>query len=377
MITSRPMNPRLVALCCLTAFASQACEDVNHRDPLPDWGDGLQDDAPTLDDAGVPVDEPPDEVVASNFALEMPLDLTYPHRLHRRGSKDACAVSPDQLPKKAGDPAVMDCILDIHELDLWVLGLEFEVVVPEGLCDFVEVHHYLYQNFEVGLGPDSVSYAIDEDGNFTDEVNAFRGKPQCVAYDHSLSNPEAPNCCIGSYQETVKNLKTGETSTRTGSWLGDDKLGDCYGGSGYRFQEVSLTRDGFPANPIYYTNREAFRHRMVYEGLSEDFPKTNIPLANFTDPAHHGGQLPAPLRGALTQPYYEVVCDDDAEEEYAVIRLQVREWNEVPQFKRDPEGDPDTKGMQDTRIPVNDMTDWRDLGAEPPFPRIPRPGIGG
>lgn len=360
----------------LLPLALSACNDRNKRDPLPDWSAGYdRSSIQRLDDAGVPRETTQPALTVSEFALEKPLDVTYPYRLHRTGSDAPCAVSPDKLPKQAGDPVVMNCILDLHELDLWVLGVEFDITVPEGLCDFVELHHYMYQNFAVGEGPTEVAYTIDENGNYTDEVNSFKGQPQCPEFNHSLSASGAPNCCIGTFEETATHLPGGETVTRTGSWLGADKLGDCYGGAGYRLQDVKLTPDGFPPSSIFHLEREAFRRRIVYEGLSEEFPKTNLPLANYFDRADHNNTTPKPLSGLITNPYYEIVCDDNAEEEFVIIRLQVREWNEVKEYAKEDKGDPDTTGMQDTNIPVNDMSDWRDLGQDPAYPRVPRPGL--
>ena len=357
-----------VALSAVAASIAPACE--GNTKALPDWKDGYEqprelwnggtNDAGLGGDAGVGA-----RPEAEDFRLTVAEGVTYPYRLYRKLTDDPCAIAKGA----SGADSDIECMLDINELDLWVLGLSLEISGPDGMCDFVDLQHYLYENFEVGQGPAEVSYSVDAQGNIIDEVNSVNGVPSCT-YDYSQRNASLPNCCTGGYTKTVTILQSGKTNVSSGSWGGEEHLGDCFDGAGFRFKDVSLSKDGFPKGIIYYLDHAAFSKPLDYGGLSNLYHKDNRPLANYYDSTDHDGP-PTALRGPGATSAYTLRCLDDAEEVIARIRLWVREWNEEAQFNAGAKGNPDTLGTEPLwGTPINDLTDWGDFAGNPDdYPR--------
>lgn len=352
--------------CALLACALLACGDEStEREPLPDWSDGYERDAPTAGgDGGVepPVDRP--DAPADSFALLVSREVEYPTRLRRAGTNDPCAVSRG-APREA-----IDCVLDVNELDLSALGFAVDVVAPKGLCDFVLYDGFLFENWRVGAGPTVVSYTVEGDGTFSDEVNSKNGDPRCE-YDYSWQYADvldAPNCCTGSYTLEITSKQSGKTSESTEQW--NPELGRCYEGGAHYFTDVVLSGDGFPLDQWFYVGGAAKTKTYEFEGISDEH-FTNLPLANYWEPQDHEGDMPAAYRGAYSRPYYSWVCTDDAEEWRAHIRLQVREWNEEAEY--DVDGNSDTSGVEPGwGTPINDLEDFADRTPDAiSFPELP------
>lgn len=391
----RPLRDRLwtafalrVACVGVNACALAACGDDNERSPLPDWSDGYEQGGPmagppgSTPDGGLTADggvtdlnaPPPD-----TFAIRHAAAVVWPLRIRdrdalARGKTKACFV-------EKGDPATelvfaknkkVRCLIDSDELDLHQLGLQFDVVVPEGMCDFVLRSAYIYENFETGVGPTKVSFTRQEDGSITDEVNAIDGKPYC-RYDYKFFDDDLPNCCYGSYTKEVKSAKTGKVSRSLGKW-GGGKLGDCYYGGGYLDERAEFDTEGFPVLETVYVQRQAAVLNEVFKGPDGAY-SSNIALANYYVPEDHGGRTPAALRSGLSRPMYSYYCLDDAEETIAYIEITVREWNEEVEF--DADGDPYTTGTEEGwNLPVtdriNDWSDWKDIDPDgETFPNLP------
>ncbi|MET0343742.1 MAG: hypothetical protein ABW252_22200 [Polyangiales bacterium] len=365
----RPQVFAVLGLACALA----ACDDS--REPLPDWSAGYPDAGSDAGDAGV----------ASGFGLVLPDSVTWPARLHLADAGD------QPCTYKASDrPHPVDCVLDVNELDLWVLGLKYDVVMPAGTCDMLLHLPYLFANFPYGVGPNRVAYTIDADGGVQgSEVNSVGGKPVC-AFDHSRVHQDMPNCCFGLFAREVTSAADGGVTRTVESWGGTP--GDCFYGAGYLEKDVTFGASGLPLPRIIYVDRAAHRFSVEYDGLSDKYP-ANVPLANYFAPSEHGGTEPAALKpwivsaslspafyeppmpgyeppwpyaDAPPRPYYEAFCLDDAEEIQAHIRLTVREWNEEAQFNA--AGDPDT-GRNREREPgwdagpvlLDDIADWGTL----------------
>lgn len=347
-----------LARIALLACALLACEQKQEKKPLPDWsGHYDQGDSGVVDASkGAPV---------GGFSMVIPDDVEYPYRLYEEGREDApCAID-------LGDQSHKDirCILDMNELDLFVQGFKFDVVTPEGGCDYVLYDPYLYESWEIGQGPTEVSYTVNEDGTFSDEVNSQGGTPACN-FDYSHEAALGPNCCYGQYTLTIKSAMTGETTTEANVWGGPSP--DCYDGAAFLRDGVKLDAYGFPLAPIYPVDREHHVIPIVQQGLSDKYPKINVPLANYWNP--EDGTAPKGLRDMNARPDYTLTCLDHADEVLGRIRFQVREWNEEVQF--DTHGNPDTLGVERDfdSPPINDELDWKDLMDQMiDFPRTLRP----
>ena len=369
----RPVCHR-ATLIALALSVVAGCDDTEKdREPLPDWSEGYDigrfdiDAGPSDSGAGSDSDSGvvrhPD-VPPGHFALAIPEDTPYPIRLRRTGSNNA----PCSFPA-AGERNEITCTLDMDELDLWVLGLKYDVVVPEGMCDFLYYRSYMYANWKVGPGPSEVSYTKHADGTYSDEVNSENGRAVCdFDYTDRYSAAfDAPNCCQGGYSLTITSAESGESSTSSHQWGGDSS--GCYYGAAFLDKEAVFTSDGFPTGKFLYVNREGLNKTIEYEGLSDKYA-SNVALANHWDPSEHDG-MPAALRADRASPYYEFLCLDDADEILGHIRLVVREWNEEVEFDKD--GNPDSEGTETGwGTPLNDITDWADLTpGDDTFPSLP------
>ena len=347
-------QPAVIAVLGLACTVA-ACGGDSPREPLPDWSAGYPD-AGGVGDAGAALNA---------FALVLPASVTWPGRL---GRKDAMARP---CTYTSGDwPKPVDCMLDVNELDLFTLGLKYDIVVPAGSCDFVLHIPYIFANFAIGSGPTQVAYTANADGTYSNEVNSTNGKPTC-AFDHSRLDTEAPNCCLETYMLEVTRAATGEVTRSTENWGG--KRGDCFYGAGYVEKDAKFDPSGMPMPRYIYMGGAAARISADYAGVSEK-NAGNLPLANYYD---LGGNVSAPLAAPGANPYYEAYCLDDAEEIRAWIRLTVREWNEEAQFRDT--GNPDTFGPEpwerslDASVPLHDIADWADWAGLAPnnsFPSI-------
>ncbi len=340
----------------LPFLALAACVPLEERDPLPDWvGEQEVGTAPGVTDVTDITDVDP-----TAFALLAPPrgEIGWDVVVHDDTDDwaSACEVFPDGTLEGY---VTQDCLLEIHELDLWAGGLHFDFVVPEGVCDWVAWGHYQYEAWEVGVGPTEVLIEFDEDGDIVGGEHHVEGTPVCE-YDHGSQVPDAPNCCLGTY--TVTTYETGEdpaadgTTSPTQFWGGD--ASNCYGGAAFIDPEASFTEDGWPRDTIVLVDQERFEKRFEFPNLSANF-RTNVPLANHYEPDDHDGTSPASLRGFAARPYYEFTCYDHAMEVFAHLRLQVREWNEMAEFALGPDGDPATVGVEPVSgHPIDDIAAW-------------------
>jgi hypothetical protein len=313
------------------------------RDDLPPIGGGDDDDAVGDDD-----DDTLPQLGPMRLGVTPGLD--YPMRLRETNSVDGlCEVIP---PREFENYVDIECTIDINELDLYGHGLDWDLQVPANACDYLIYWHYQYEAWEVGVGPTEVSYEILGNGAIINEVNSINGDPYCI-YDHTWRNPDAPDCCLGSYTKTVTD-PLGVTVVSNEFWAG--KPSDCYGGAAYIDPEVTNGPDGFPLAKIVYLNRAAYSKSFHFDPLSDEF-YSNIPLANYYSPQDHDGDRPAGLNGLWAEPRYTFLCTDRAYEVLSEIRLTVREFNEVTQY--DADGNPNTVGVEPvTGHPIDDLNDW-------------------
>ena len=189
--------PRLLTLALLAA-----CQTDTPQQNLPDWSAGYDDGTSTVD-TGTP------EVPSGALAVTVPTNTGIESRIHVTGATDPCEIYPDGTVEGYEET---DCTIDIPELDLYGYGLNYDLTVPAGACEFVVYSHYMYEAWEVGTGPDEVSYEVDATGNIVNEVNSVGGVPYCE-YDYTWQSSDSPNCCIGSYTLTVYDAAADETTT--------------------------------------------------------------------------------------------------------------------------------------------------------------------
>lgn len=332
-----------------------AC-DSRPREPLPDWSAGYED-AGTHDGFGDAATPPTPGETPVNFALVVPQSVTWPVRLGLASDITLpCAVTASDGQAGFEVGREIDCLMDVNELDLYVLGVRYDIHVPEGMCDMLLHIPYVHANYALGVGPDRVAYTVETDGTYSDELNSMNGKPYCP-YDHSRIDPRAPNCCFGTYTLQITSRESGNITSEQRTWGG--RRGDCFYGGGYVQEGASFDPQGLPMSYFVHTEADVHVEHVVFEGISDKY-SSNLALANYFDPDDHGGSAPAGLTAPGARPYYQAECLDDAGEIIARIRLSVREWNEEAEFFGG--GDPDTTGIepgwQSGLIDIDDLSDW-------------------
>lgn len=341
-----------VVLACAVVACAIGCSNKITRQPLPDWSGGY-DTGGTSDGGGVP---------EHTFGIAVPASVEYPTRLRVLGTKDTpCALPVAPYSGQGGLANDIHCVLDMDELDVFVEGVTFDIVVPQGGCDYVLYSPYLYESWQTGTGPTTVSYTVQPDGTFSDEVNSQNGVPAC-AFDYSHTNVGGPNCCGGTYTLTVTSAQTGKKTTSVADWGGISAK--CFDGAAFLRDGVVVDPSGYPEDPIYAVKRAAQTIPIHHKGLSDTYPPINVPLANYwNEGASSGSTPPAALTGPGARQNYQLLCLDNADEILGRITFDVREWNEKAQLEQD--GDPDTSGTEPYyAAPINDFLDWADLAAQ-------------
>lgn len=321
------------------ALALSGCTTDADRPALSDWQAGYESGDTGFTDTDASVD----------FGLVLPYDLAYEARLYDTATGGDCSID---VPADFTGYTDIECTYDVSELDLYGSGLSFELFVPANACDFLIYDFYIYEAWEVGQGPTEVSYTIDTDGNIIDPVN-YQSAPYCP-YNYQAIDEEYPNCCTGLYTLTVTNQLSGTVTQDTYSWDGNPS--DCYDGAGFADPEFIADPNGFPMGRIVPLYGASYSKRFDWGEISDRY-FSNIPLANYYDPADHDGAQPAGFTGDYSREFYSFRCYDSAEELLAKVDMVVREWNEESELLAD--GDPNTTGTEPVSgDPIDDRHDW-------------------
>lgn len=265
---------------------------------------------------------------------------------------------------KAGES--ITCVVEGEELDLYYNGVTLQHNVPSAMCTYITRLPYYYYKWQTGLGPALVRVDTDSAGNVGEDTNSNGVIDQPTStcpFDYTGGG--GPNCCLGTYSRVVRrwnatNLNYDVISSDPAVVWGG-KAGNCLGGAALYNWPLDL--NGFPyelfayiegsgTNDVYSAQAPITKHRL-----------TNLEVANWFDPADHGGGKPA----AVISPYYRYRCLDRAYEVIAEINVLVREWNTRAAFNLR-ESNPTNHselGFEDSpfnTLPKNDFGDWKDFG---------------
>lgn len=248
-------------------------------------------------------------------------DLSY--RIHKEGSStlENCELaSPttgffakdyyQSLDDYAGaDPQVINCVLDVQELDLWQNGAEVELQVDEFLCEYITYEPFKFYEFPMGR-TDQVYYEISCADNNCDPAcgntyasidlsgasPAFSDPIDVTSYtcEYNYSETGGPNCDSGRYRvveyemtgsTTPTNTCTGtfvQTSTVTETDCGGQMI-NCMGGP-----SVDILGDPTLSSEIYVNqDLESFTQSFSIGApagrLAEsDNDKSNLYIANYS-----------------------------------------------------------------------------------------------
>lgn len=271
------------------------------------------------------------------------------------------------------------CTVEIKELDLFHQGIKFQYNAPKSnKCVYLATRPYFFYHYEPKDGPTSVTKDIAADGTITitgTNVTQQGAGPVCN-FNYGAFIDGAPNCCLGKAVLTTNdNTKSPvETTSTTIDWGGDPS--NCIAGAAREFDlypttkmpAVMVTRLGGLAAEANFTGE------MAVTAPIQTFFKSNVHIANYyTGTQPIGFDNPASCTkcnasAAIYTPnrYYTWWCYDEAQEVYARIRLQVREWNLASEFAKKQSGDwnlgrSTSEGVPWNTFPNNDFADWADF----------------
>jgi hypothetical protein len=339
-----------------------------------------------------------------SFYVRLYEDGKYPYYMSKKGDfSNKCSIASGAASQ------ILDCILDVNELDLYFNGAKFQYNVPSAMCNYVSFTPYWYYNYEFGNGPANIviNETKDDKGNILSADCTFDGAAGCngssaiydaskdvlsCAYDNSSN--DGPNCCIGDYVKTIRVTQasggTPVDSVTKGNWGGSVK--NCIGGAA-RTNWSAFTKSGYPVEYISYTQGAGLN--TTYEitaPIISTHSAMNIPIANYYTPARHthSGTVSASTStlpyivdpiddrtGNLLvagNPYYLWTCYDRNYEIVHQIRVAIREWNTYQEFVKfgttgGASGDPDVVGAEGTNCgssisnySCNDFIDMDDRG---------------
>lgn len=184
------------------------------------------------------------KAIGNKFSLSQKMDENLSFYLHSAASRSApCELEASGTNfdstnyEKDDSKDVVDCILEVEELDLYMEGLTYELKVDEYLCEYIQYKPFKFFQFPVGyskkkeytLKCDSSCASADvsdincdtlegqyltyDGGGYLSSSGVeFRNKEiaQC-AFDHSLVNADYPNCDPGyikKYEYSVFGVDT-------------------------------------------------------------------------------------------------------------------------------------------------------------------------
>lgn len=300
--------------------------------------------------------------------------------------------APSQRCSMTASPVPNDitCNIEIGELALFYNGIKFQYNVPANACKYILTYPYWYYNYEVGVGPESVSMTVvknasgtvvsslcqvtnagvsssvvacgssTSNADFNDVTFDLSDEPT-VSCNYDTSNEDGGrNCCFGKYDFTKKIINDGvETNTfeRGKDWGGS--VASCIGGPGVTSWE-KFDQKGYPV-PLLEKMTTNVARTKIYKvknvGDSVNGAKHNFVIANhFTlgDHNHVGYNTAAASSSVLPyfvhpisdrsgtpigydpydpmpggNPYYYFDCLDEAFETNLRIRMVIQEWDTV------------------------------------------------
>ncbi|MBA2321905.1 MAG: hypothetical protein H0V89_12215, partial [Deltaproteobacteria bacterium] len=273
-------------------------------DEALNWDDGFEtvvttngdtDDAPEtteeVSDAMFHIDAP-----QTDYAIRL---QTWDPDTRTVNEGEPCQINLDNL--QAGDHVVQYCMMDVNELDLYVLGYPLDVNVPGGTCDFFQLDWYQYEDWYADVGPTEIAITYTPDGTIIDDTYTFLGEAFCP-FDY---RPFGPNCCLGDYEITVTDQLTDTVSIIPGSWGGFP--GDCYDGTSYVMAPAVSEQTHLPLSEIVFIDKEAYEASYAVTQSATQYG-TNVALSNYYDPADHDGDRPAGLTKPYAREYNSFLC---------------------------------------------------------------------
>jgi len=321
---------------------------------------------------------------------------------------DECSVAPG-----ATDLAdqYITCFLDVQEGSAYASEVDLNFKVPPNMCRYLQHNPYRYMNWETGIGPQEIW--IQTNTNAAGDILGYRcaegpgphdpatmgpcaglqewsvnqGSEICQ-YNHSVSDPTAPNCCTGSYVIHTQSYDV-DAATVSAVDFSDASWGErgssCTGGPAARDPDWPVNSNGVPMSQIYQTWNEGLDETYTFRApidLTQQSNRAGDESANVASYNDFIGATPTPLNTgysdrsgdfiATAERDYEFWCLDEAFEVEFSINLRLREWNTATEYVSlldTGAGNPNTVGTEgvdcDFESPeagqCNDKWDWDDM----------------
>ena len=261
----------------------------------------------------------------------------------------------------------IECMIEGEELDLFFQGVSLNYNAPASMCSYVQVLMPFYFNKKPGIGPTTVN---DNSNGVTTHGGVLPGATDETCnykYKDSQGN-DKENCCVGDYSLTTWSTTASgagftETPTVTQKKWGGS-VAKCL--SGAAMAVMQKDKSGFPKTEISYVEGVGVRSSYLIPSPLILGSTSNIPIANYFDPAEHVGGLPTALTPVTDfptfspTPKYVFSCLDRANDPIARITLSVRDWNEKAQLQLSAAGSSDTTGTTAFGTPINNRNDLKD-----------------
>lgn len=280
------------------------------------------------------------------------------------------------------------CIVEVEELDLYLLGFTINYNFPWPTCSYAEIKPYYYYRYEPGIGPLTVdmdfdpsdgSYTITGTAGATNATASLNGATLTCDKDYSQTiTPAGPNCCAGTYFTSIRDISTGITTYGSGSWGGE--LSNCLVGPAVDTQPKSTAN--YPVSTVTYLRGTTLNSSYTVNSPNSKGYFSNVYAANYFSaaPTYDLLSAPVPIQGPggiipSTQPWYEFTCRDHASEIVHRIYLLVRPWSVDSEFALQSSGTFDLSGTQGA--PFSDHSLLSFPGWSPGFAGTyaPYPGI--
>lgn len=234
------------------------------------------------------------------------ISTTLSHYLHQEGQNninEPCRILKANLDDT--NPALIDCILEVEELDLYFNGFEVQLSVPSGVCEYITVEYFWFYKLPIGrsrLGsytrPDcSACPGYPAAHPITGQVVPLNTCPQLIEdpggfFDYS-NDPRADgeNCdegTITAYSETFDvDPDTGVCSNPGGATPGETTFyggnnANCAAGPGK--ERGVLTADEFPTRSLVLGNNGLIETHKIDAPITFGH-SSNRYIANYTNRA--------------------------------------------------------------------------------------------
>jgi hypothetical protein len=271
------------------------------------------------------------------------------HQSGRNNHTRSCLVTDDML---TANNNVIDCHLDVGELDIAFHGLTFAPNTSAGICSYVRYNPYYYNKLEPKTTTNSVVYRVNV-GNFANCTGSDPtampeypyGRPKCLGNyeNHGVNCDEGSyiletytydNSCVRTFRSQIVNCNGNRTQCLDGPVTEQLQANQIRAGirhvlvnaesgldsqttnNASKFRVASMTAINSTIKGANFTYRNSCTNPTdPWEYRTYDWYFLNANVAGYADPFKQAN------------PYYTFDCLDTAQGIKAQINIKVRDWD--------------------------------------------------